>query len=170
VSAGATADYADQGFLAELKTCGGCKVVSTIMVAPPDGPDGTYAQKFAAALVANPAVNAVLVPFDTFLIYGNVPAAVAGTGRKISIVGGEGLAAGISFLKAGRVSAEFGFSGGWLGWGAMDTINRVLNGQGAVPEGIGWQTLDSTHLPSGTGAYTPSYDYEAGYLKLWGKS
>lgn len=158
------------GFDEQLATCSGCKIVATVTNTAADFQTGVYAQKISAALVANPSVNAIQAPLDTMLLAGNIPAAVAATGRKITVVGGEAIAPGLGLLKAGKVDAEVGTSWGWLGYGAVDAVNRVLNKADQVPQGVGWQTIDAKHTDYKVvdGGYETSVDYVSGYLKLWG--
>ncbi|CUU59634.1 hypothetical protein Ga0074812_13014 [Parafrankia irregularis] len=53
----------------------------------------------------------------------------------------------------------------WIGWAAVDALNRQLAGPGSAPDdqGIGFQIVDRTHnLPeSGAYAYTVPVDFKA---------
>ena len=166
-----TAQYPSEGFTDELKKdCPGCSIVDTVKFRVADVA-GPLAQKFSAALLAHPEANAVDPTFDSFILAGAMPQAIAGTSRKMTIIGGEGLAPAISLVHAGQVGAEVGFDYGWFGWGAVDTTNRVLAGKPTVTEGFGWQTLDADHnLPAGGQGYKTDFDYRSAYKAAWGIS
>lgn len=67
----------------------------------------------------------------------------------------------------------------WVGWAAIDGVNRTLRGKPQVDEGIGWQTRDRDGpLPKKTTSYdgnidaerNPKQDYKAHYKKIWSGS
>jgi len=166
-----TASYPSEGFADELaKSCPDCSIVDTLefQVADMAGP---LAQKFSAMLLANPDATAIQPTYDSFILAGSMPQAIASTGRKMTIIGGEGLAPGISLIHAGQVGAAIGWDNGWAGWGAIDTTIRVLAGEDPVPEGWGWQTVDPDHtLPADGEGYTTDFDYRSAYKAAWGIS
>jgi hypothetical protein len=54
----------------------------------------------------------------------------------------------------------------------VDDLNRLFSGQSAaqLPDtGIGLQLVDKTHNLPSSGAYVPPVNFEADYLKVWGK-
>lgn len=59
-----------------------------------------------------------------------------------------------------------------MAWGAVDTMNRLFNGQPPVPQGIGYRVIDANHnlSPEGQGYSPPNppIDLEGTYLKSWG--
>jgi ribose transport system substrate-binding protein len=167
-----TAEYPSEGFADELKKdCPGCSIVDTVKFQIADMTDGLLAQKFSAALLAHPEANAVDPTFDSFILAGSMPQAIAATGRKMTIIGGEGLAPAISLVHAGQVGAEVAYDYGWAGWAAIDTTIRVLDGKPPVPEGWGWQTVDADHnLPAVGKGYTTNFDYRSAYKAAWGIS
>jgi ribose transport system substrate-binding protein len=64
-----------------------------------------------------------------------------------------------------------GVPAAWVGWAAIDGLNRVFNGKPQVSEGIGNQAIDKTkNLPTATPFYDgnpKSQDYRSVYEKLW---
>ena len=166
-----TASYPSIGFADELeKDCPDCSIADTVKMVVPDVA-GPLAQKFSASLLAHPDANAVQPVFDSFILAGAMPQAIAGTGRKMTIVGGEGLAPAISLVHAGQVGAEVAYDNGWAGYAAIDTTIRTLAGEDTVPEGWGWQTIDADHnLPADGQGYAVDYDYASAYKAAWGIS
>ena len=166
-----TARYPSEGFADELaKSCPDCAIVDNLefQVADMAGP---LAQKFSAILLSNPDANAIQPTFDSFILAGSMPQAIASTGRKMTIIGGEGLAPGISLIHAEQVGAAIGWDNGWAGWGAIDTTIRVLAGEDTVPQGWGWQTVDADHdLPADGEGYATGFDFRSAYKAAWGIS
>ncbi|MGY2876424.1 ribose transport system substrate-binding protein [Marmoricola sp. URHA0025 HA25] len=166
-----TALFPAEGFADELKKdCPDCSIVDTLkfQVADVAGP---LAQKFSAILLSHPDANAIQPTFDSFILAGSMPQAIASTGRKMTIIGGEGLAPGISLIHAGQVGAAIGWDNGWAGWAAIDTTIRVLAGEDTVPEGWGWQTVDADHnLPADGKGYAANFDFRSAYKAAWGVS
>ncbi|EFC81431.1 substrate-binding domain-containing protein [Parafrankia sp. EUN1f] len=162
--------YATDGFLGELATCGGCEVVETVEFHTPDMASGVLRQKFASALVAHPEADAVASAFDSEILLGGVAQAVSSSGREITVMGGEALPANTQYIRDGRgQSAAVAYSFGWLGYGTIDTVIRVLAGAEPVAQGWGWQTVDAEHnLPPAGQIYEPALDYKTAYLKAWG--
>ncbi|MFL6178510.1 MAG: sugar ABC transporter substrate-binding protein [Actinomycetes bacterium] len=166
-----TALFPAEGFADELeKACPDCSIVDTLkfQVADVAGP---LAQKFSAILLANPDADAVHSVYDAFLLAGSMPQAIAGTGRKMTVVGGEGLAPAISLIHAGQVGGEVAWDFNWFGYAVVDTTIRVMAGEDAVLEGLGWQTVDADHNPPADGkGYEADFDFRSAYKAAWGVS
>src|SRR5215213_1734031 len=159
-----------KGFTDEMKVkCPGC-TTKRMKFSGQDIQNGVFAQKFSAALVANPTANAVVCPLDTFCQTSNVVAATASTGRKITIVGGEGLADTTEAIRTGKINAAQGWDSGWAGYATADVVNRALAGTDQVPQGLGFQTVDTDHNLPKKGPYTSSVDYKSAYRTLWNLS
>lgn len=156
-----------KGFTDEMKAkCPGC-TVERMKFSGQDIQNGVFAQKFSAALVANPTANAVVCPLDTFCQTSNVVAATASAGRHITIVGGEGLAQTMEAIRGGKIAAAQGWDSGWAGYATADIVNRALNTTDQVPEGLGYRTIDADHNLPKKGPYTSSVDYKSAYRTLW---
>lgn len=167
-----TANLPQEGFDAELRAnCPDCTIVDTVKFTDQDLSTGGYKQKFATSVVAHPEADSVVAVLDTFVLAANMPATIASAGRKITLVGGEGLAPVTEMVRGGQVGAQTAWDNGWLGYAAVDTVNRVLNKQPSIPQGFGWQTVDSTHnLPAKGATFAAPVDYVSAYKKLWGVS
>lgn len=161
----------ERGFAAELEKCTGCKVVSRVTFSSADiGP--RLQQKAEQAIIKNPEANAVHVPYDGAVVAGIGPAIVAsGKSDRLAVMGGEGNATNVKLIAGDKgQDAANAVEVEWLGWAAVDTLNRVLAGQGAAPQGIGWQIVDRDHNIGEAGTYQVDVDFKSAYRKVWGQS
>jgi ribose transport system substrate-binding protein len=156
-----------------LAKCNGCKVLSSVDWVPSDsGANGPLDQKFTTVLTKYPSANAAMLSYDSVATTDGVSKAILDAGRQNSmvVVGGEGYAPALQLIgSSGGLSADFGQSAAWIGWGLVDTMNRYFNKSPLVPEGIGFRLVDKSHNmpPAGTN-YAPPIDFESTYLKSWG--
>jgi ribose transport system substrate-binding protein len=175
------AKHLGTGFEARIKDCSGCTIVSRVPITLSDLVTGKLQGKAAAALTRNPDANVVYGIYDTSLILGISQAVVAsGRNDQLLVPGGEGLSPNVGFVRENKGQDSIvGSPANWLGWAAIDGMNRLLQGQPQVDEGIGFQTLDRDGpLPKKTTYYDgnidangdPKLDYEAQYKKIWGLS
>ncbi len=158
------------GFTNELKKCSGCKIVDTVNFTSADLiPGGPWVQKMHPALIANPTANYVWLQFDpnvalgTTIVNQELPNAKA--------VGGSGEADEQDFVRNGKLEAITGaHDANWMGWAAIDNINRALQKQPTVPEGVGpvVETKAAGNVPPQGSGFVTSIDYQAAYKKLWG--
>ncbi len=154
-------DVLVKGFTDEMNAkCPGCKV-HLLKFSGQDIQNGVFAQKFSAALVANPTANAVACMLDTFCQASNVIAATAAGGQHITIV------PTMDAIRAGKIAAAQGWDAGWEGYATADVVNRALAGAPQVPEGLGYQTVDANHNLAKQGPYTTNVDYKSAYRTLW---
>lgn len=142
----------DKGFRDELATCEGCEIVDTVEFGVRDlGPP--LQQKAEQALLEHPEANAVQVPYDAVMSTGVVAALRAsGNLAEMRIMGGEGDLANMDIIRADSgQDAVVGLPTEWEGWGAIDGLNRIMNGEPTVESGIGLQVADDEHNmpPSG---------------------
>lgn len=170
-----------KGFEKRIKDCTGCEIVKKVPFTLADLASGQLQTKAAAALTQQPNANVVYVPYDAALTLGISQAVVAsGRDADILVTGGEGLTPNIGFIREGK-GQDFaaGAPSRWVGWAAVDGMNRLLQGQPQVDEGIGFQTIDREHnLPTVTAYYDgnvgpdgkPKQDYEGNFKKIWGLS
>jgi ribose transport system substrate-binding protein len=160
----------NKGFTDELKKCSGCTIVDTLTWNNADlTPGGPWVQRLRAAVVQHPDANAVFLPYDPNIILGG-PVVSKALPKAVS-VGGSGEAPEIELVRQGKVTAiTSAHDGEWMGWGAMDNINRALNGQDTAPEGIGFLAVDANHnLPPSGKAFKSPTDFKAAYEKSWGQ-
>ena len=161
------------GFDQEMKSaCPGCEVIP-LEYTLADQAAGQLPAKMSQALLANPDVNAVMIPYDAIASSG-VAQAIVRSGRKddIAVIGGEGYPDNLSLIEndAGQNAALFE-STAWMGWAAIDSLSRLFGDQTQEPAGIGNQLIDKDHMPQvdSDGYVVPSVDYQAAYREAWGK-
>jgi ribose transport system substrate-binding protein len=162
-----------QGFADGVKeNCPKGKILATVTFRVQDILDGTFQPKVATALNSNPTATGIHSLYDTVSLVG-VAAAIkeAGKAGKVLSIGGEGSKPNMDLIRgnAGQ-DAIIGLSAPWVAWAAVDELNRVVNKQPAVDEGIGFQIIDREHNLPATGAFEPKTPWKANYLKLWGKA
>jgi ribose transport system substrate-binding protein len=162
-----TFHYTDDGFRQTIAKARGSKIVSTLDIASADFLNGQLVPKIQAELLRHPEVNWIRSPFTFATTLGVVPALGAGT-SKIEVLGGEGYAAELDLVRAGRVAAVAVASPGWGAWAAIDTLNSVFRHEKPVDSGFGWVMTDRTHNLPASGDLKPAIDYQAAYRKAWG--
>ncbi|MDO9435912.1 MAG: substrate-binding domain-containing protein [Hydrogenophaga sp.] len=166
-----TMEPINRGFVEELKKCESCKIVKSIgFVSTELGPDGPVAQGISAALAQHPQANVLYGPYDGILVGSRGAQIVKQSGRSVFVIGADGTPAGLDLVRQGLVSVETGGkSFDWYTWGALDNVNRLLNGQPTVAQGLGWQPVDKQHnLPAKSGGpLTAPFDVQAHYTKIW---
>lgn len=159
------------GFNSELAKCSGCKILAQVSVNPADEANGVAAKTFASTLTKYPQATAIWSSDDSLIDAANIPEAVASAGRlsTLQVLGIQGFAANLTLIRDNRgQSLAVAYDPYRFGWAAIDEANRVLNGQPAVPEGIGIQIIDATHnLPPAGQNYTDPVNYKADYEKAW---
>ncbi|MDK3255565.1 sugar ABC transporter substrate-binding protein [Blastococcus capsensis] len=170
-----------KGFQKHIEPCTGCEIVKQVPFTLTDLVTGQLQGKATAALTQHPDANVVYVPYDAALTLG-IAQAVTASGRDadVLVTGGEGLSPNIGFVQEGKGQDMIaGAPARWVGWAAIDGMNRLLQGEEQVDPGIGMQTLDSdSALPTETTFYDgnvdeqgkPKQDYEANYRTIWGLS
>lgn len=154
-----------------LQQCTGCAVE----IVPFTGADllgGKVQGKVSAALQKVPDATVVMVPTDATISLGAGAAVeqARASGRKILLVGQEGVPAAIKMLKAGTQSFALGRPWPWTGWAAADAINRMFAGEKPVDAGIGFGSMDANHPPTGDvyDGNAKSAGYKDNYKKIWG--
>jgi ribose transport system substrate-binding protein len=162
----------EAGFTKELSGCSGCSIDKTVTYGISDlVPNGAWINGFRTALLQSNG-DAALMPFGVQMLALGGVKAVKESGKTIEIVGGNGESDTMDFVRSGDVAACTGcHDSSWMAWGAMDNVNRILNGEPTVPEGIGQRVVDKAHVDqvsAGPGQpYKSPIDWQAAYEKLW---
>ncbi|NMN98344.1 sugar ABC transporter substrate-binding protein [Antrihabitans stalactiti] len=175
------AKHLGKGFEARIKDCSGCTIVAEVPITFNDLISGNLQAKAAAALTRYPQANVLYGLYDSALILG-ISQAVIASGRNddLLVPGGEGLSPNIGFVRDNKgQDSIIGSPANWLGWAAVDGVNRLLQGQPQVDAGIGLQTLDrdgpllakTTYYDGNIDAKgNPKVDYQAHYKNIWSGS
>jgi ribose transport system substrate-binding protein len=160
-----------EGFTAELATCEGCSIVSTLDIANNDFVSNSAAQKFSSGLLKASDANAVSIPVGGWMPAG-FDQAIRSSGKSDLVVAtGFGDASSMELIRTAPYPlGTVGYASPWGGYGSVDTAIRLLAGQEPVAEGDGFQMVDKTHNLPESGDYDPGVDYKAEYRKLWGVS
>jgi ribose transport system substrate-binding protein len=163
-------EIVNAGFHSMFDKCSGCKVLAEASFNNADlTPDGPYVQRLRAALAKYPQANAVFQPFDANFLVGGAQA-VHSFNPTLFQSGGSGYGAEIDLLRQGLIDGITAHDPTWMGWAAMDNVNRFVAGQPPAPQGIGFVVVDKDHnLPPNGQPYEAPVDYRAAYLKIWGK-
>ncbi len=110
----------------------------------------------------------MVAPFDaaaTFMIQG-AKDAKAPYFPIVSMDGNQEALAAIA--KKDYLAATWAAAAEWMGWEALDQMNRAFNDdepvQGTVPSLL----IDESNLPPTGDDWTPDFDYESAYKELWG--
>jgi len=161
----------NEAFLSELRKCSGCTIVHNVHWTISDlVPNGPWINAFRTALIKYPDATAVYFPFDFMQSTLGGAQAIRTSGLKVTGFGGTGGSDSMDLIRQGLWTADTeAYSLPWMAWAAMDELNRAFNHQSAVPEGVGFVTVDSDHnLPPTAGSdYETKIDYVSAYKKAW---
>jgi ribose transport system substrate-binding protein len=155
-----------------LGECGECEVVDKIPFTNEEmAPSGPLYQKFTSALVQHPEATVVLTTFNTPYTVSGLSKAVIDAGRDdLIVVGAEGDGPSNELIEGekGLTASAAAYSSTRLAWATMDEINRFMNDEELVPEGIGQITLAKGHnLPPNGEYWEGKTPYAPEYEALW---
>jgi ribose transport system substrate-binding protein len=155
-----------EGFAAGVEECGSCSVVEEVTFSTSDLLDGGLPQKIAQAIVQHPEANAINFPYAAAITLGL--AGVADSGRDdLLVLGAEGAPSQYELLDQGKLDMVMAFPSVWTGWAAVDTLNRILQGEEAVDEGVGYQLVTAEEMDGATD-YEGPIDFRPVYEEVWG--
>jgi ribose transport system substrate-binding protein len=166
-------EHQRRGQDAMLAKCPDCKVIADVKWTGPDSnANGPLVQKFRTVLAQHPDANAVILNYDSTATSSGLSRAIKDTGRAgdLKVVASGGYASAVQLIREnGGLNADTANSDMWLAWAALDSLNRLFNGQPLVPEGIGFRLIDKEHnmMPPGKD-YEPPLDFRSVYKKSWG--
>jgi ribose transport system substrate-binding protein len=74
----------------------------------------------------------------------------------------------LGFIRSGVVETfTIGYPLEWVGWAAIDELNRKLQNQPLVAENIPFRLLDKTNLPAPGKPYEGDFDFRTQFKQLW---
>lgn len=147
------------------------QVVDTVeFTAAEQIPDGPWIQRFRTALTKNPTANATFIPSDYAMTALGGAKAVQEANPQMMVVGGSGAGAGMDAVRSGQIKADtYAHDPSWMRYAAMDSINRLLQDEPLVPEGVGTRIVTKdANLPDEPGSpYASPIDWKAAYEQAW---
>jgi ribose transport system substrate-binding protein len=155
-----------------LKRCTGCKVEEVAYREFATAGDPVKTQQLATSLLQrHPDVEYVLLPYGVNAQ--SVALAAKTLGRNVKVVSKNADPTNVRLVHSGVLAAEVGSSTEWSGWGAIDDVIRLLDGQkplGIAAHNVPLHYFVKSNAPaSGTYDYTKFFDFKSEYLKLWGR-
>lgn len=160
------ADGVEQGL---AKYCPGCDIVET------DQNDiATMATRLPS--LASSAIQKygtdnlyMIAPFDSAALFLVQGAKDANQGT-FPIVSMDGNKQAIEAIRDGNyIAATWAGAFEWMGWQAMDELNRAFNNEPAVPMAkVPNLLVDKSNLPASGADWAPDFDYQSAYKRLWG--
>lgn len=76
----------------------------------------------------------------------------------------------LDFIRKGTIEvASVGYPLEWVGWAAIDELNRAFAGKGLVDEAIPFRLLTKDNLPEAGKPFEGDFDFRSEFKKLWGK-
>lgn len=161
----------NDAFVSKLGECDDCEILEQIEFGSADlAPEGTWIQQFRASLAEHPDANSVFLPFDVNISTAGGAQAINESGLDLIGAGGSGQAPALDLVRDDKFTAvTAAHSATWMGYAAMDNINRVLQGEETVPQGVGFRVVDANNnLPeTPESQYETPIDFVSAYEELW---
>jgi ribose transport system substrate-binding protein len=150
----------------KIKMCSSCKLVGSVDITL-----GTMVQRLpgliASQLSANPDIDYIIVPYDSAAFFVSEGVRQAGKTGKVKIAGYEGDPQTIDAIQNGTQAATIADPAEWMGWQAIDELNRSFAGDKAQNTAVVFKLIDKSNVPDTKGCLG-DYDYKAQYRKMWG--
>lgn len=160
----------ETGIVPELHTCTTC-TISPVMYFTATQIASSLGPQVVSYLRTHPNTDYVYAAYDP-------PAAAmvqaiqnAGMAKNVKIVSALGNAQNLQFVANGQVeAADAAYDNTYMGFAIVDQSIRLLDHLPLIQplgEGLPFQVLDKTNLPSSLKSWTAPFDYQSIYLKLW---
>jgi len=155
-----------------FKRCSGCEVVAVEYREFATAANPVRMQQIATALLQrHPDIEYILTPYG--LNAQSVALAAKALGRDVKVVSKNADPTNVRLVHEGTLAAEVGSSTEWSGWGAIDDVIRLLNGDkplGLAAHNVPLHYFVKSNAPaSGVYDYTKFFDFKSEYLRLWGR-
>jgi ribose transport system substrate-binding protein len=161
-------------FREDIKTlCPGCEIANETDMTVGEI-ETKLGPKIGAVLQANPEINMIYAPYDAAVPPMVVAVKQAGLTDDVKIVSRGGAKQSSNYLRNGEVQvATIGEPNQWIGWEALDTLNRHYNNQKIDEEVTKSDPIKlltkETAPPPGKYFEAPEVDWRKHYEELWGK-
>jgi ribose transport system substrate-binding protein len=154
----------------ELEACEECKVLEEIPMTITQDTNPTVMQQQTQSILAKHGdeLTYIASPFGTVdgLI---VPALKAAGKDDVKIVGYDGNEQESTLCHEGAVGAIAVTLSEWVSWGAVDQLNRVMQGEEPVDENVpSFLATEKTCPPGKTAETLVTFPFEKEYEKIWG--
>jgi ribose transport system substrate-binding protein len=153
------------GFKAEIAKCAGCKVLGSV-----ESTIGTMAQRLAGVVATElsrqPTVDYIIAPFDSNAFFVSEGVRQVGRGGKVKVAGYEGDPQAMDAIRAGTQAMTIANPAEWMGWQAIDELNRAFNGEKPINKPVPYRLIDRSNVPS-TKGWLGDVDFKTGYSSLW---
>lgn len=159
-----------QAILSELAKCKSCKV-SPVVYFTSDSVASTLGQQTVGYLESHQDINYVVSPYDPAAAV-QVPAIqAAGLANRVKLVSVVAAPENLNFISQGRVQfADTAEGNNYLGYAAIDQTIRLLRGQSPYQpngESTPLALLQKNNLPPNGQQWSPNFNFQAAYMKIW---
>jgi ribose transport system substrate-binding protein len=160
----------EDGVAQGLAKCTGCKMLAepnlSVMVLINPTQMAQQVQSLNARF--GKALNYIATPYGS--VDGLITPVLKSLHREdVKVVGYDGNKQQILLCKQGAVGAIAVTMQTWVGWGAVDQMNRAFNGEAPVKENVPTYLMaGATCTGDGRAEQTVAFDFRSVYLKLWG--
>jgi ribose transport system substrate-binding protein len=160
-------EYTDAAEATIRKQCPQC-AVTTLNLSLAQVSDNALIPAIVSAVQRDPSVNYVLSADGTFVA--GLATSLAPIGRSsVKIAGGDPSLQNEQELLDGQAAAWTGQAYGYMGWEAVDSVSRLLEGMPIPPSDGGWPLMLLTKANVGTPAddLNRPDNYEQQFKEIW---
>jgi ribose transport system substrate-binding protein len=154
------------GFESEIAKCGGCKIVGRV-----DSTIGTMAQRLPGAVSAelnrDGSVTYLIAQYDSSAFFTTEGVRQAGKTGAVKVAGYEGDPQTIDAIRNGTQAATIADPAEWMGWQAVDELNRAFAGTPPANTPVAYRLIDKGNAPD-TKGWLGDVDFRAEFRRLWG--
>lgn len=147
--------------------CPSCEIVDTVDYTGDELGEPAQ-EKVAQALLQNPDAEYVVTPYDDPALSAVPAVREAGRQGEVKVTAGIGIEPALDLAREGRIAGLYAQEIAWEGWGVMDNLNRLFNGEDPVPQNQGIAWVDESNLPAKGEFFESPVDYEAIYTESLG--
>jgi ribose transport system substrate-binding protein len=121
-----------------------------------------------SAIQANPAINSV-VNFDDSNLFIIPELRTAGLLQDVIVAGYTAIGPGLDLIRSGDMAASASGPQNWMGWAALDNLNRIFSGEDPVEQNIPVRLITAENVdevPEGS-FWDGDIDYRSFYRDIW---
>lgn len=164
-----TAPPISQGAYDIIKQCTTCKVQPQIDFVSTDLAT-KFSEQVRTALTNNPDVNYVVVPYDAAATFAVQGVRDAGKADSVQVVSTGGNLSNLDLIAQGDIQTQTSAEPlEYFGWLSVDAVVRAQGGAAQIPFQAPVKILVKSNLPPSGQPWSGDSDFEAAFLKNWGK-